>query len=381
MYSLLYNSAGEYDDSNLLRSTYSSHKSGTCAIYITLGRLGYRVKRFKQEFGGLSKTNASLLIIPAIDTERPIKPSEWTDLSGWVRSGNTAVIFLDRSKPVHEKKEEEKAYPSFRSPLSKDVNELNVKVPRLSLMDINKQAEKKVRTFSEKTGDYIREALERSLVLFSNRDNDIVCCRLMGAGNIFIIRGAWMISNEGIIKGGNFCFLMNIIENYTAPQENMEILFDEFHNGYGENRNLWSVLPLNVKAGLVQLLIAVLLIAYTLSRRINKPVPLFDKQRTRTEYLSSMTLLFKTANATKAALDQIRERFLGELRKCCYLPGDAQTESIEKAIARKSTTKAREFAGIVDSMTKMSNKQDLPAKDIINLSSRLSKFIMEVRSI
>jgi len=381
MYFIFYGSSREYDDSNRLRSTYSSQMSGTCALYITLGRLGFHVKRFKNELSELSKTNASIIIIPAIDTERPIKPSEWASLTEWVKSGNTAVIFLDSSKPLAEKNAEETAYPSFKSPLAKGVDELKVKMPSLAVMDKKKPEGKKVKTFSEKTGDYIRDALQRSIVLFKSGNEDTVWYRSMDEGNLFIIKGAWMISNEGITKGGNFCFLMNIIDRYIEPEERTGILFDEYHNGYGEDRNLWTVLPFNVKAGIVQLIIAVLLIVYTLSRRINRPVPLFDRQRTRTEYLTSMTLLFRTANATKATLNQVGDRFLSIIRKAYCLPDDASAEAVEQAIARKSAVKAREFTGIIGTVTKMGDRPDLPAREILLLSSRMSKFIAEVGKI
>lgn len=181
--------------------------------------------------------------------------------------------------------------------------------------------------------------LEESVPVYvDDRGQPVVALTRYGKGAFVLVSSGWLFSNKGLGEADNLAFVLNVVYAAHAdkPSSAPRLLFDEYHHGYGARETLWTIAPTPVKLGLIQLTVALLLLVFSLSRRLTAPVPLPGQERARAEYLTSMATLLQRAGATGAALGQAHEAFRAQACSRLGLPAGAGTAAIVAAVRPRS---------------------------------------------
>jgi hypothetical protein len=116
-------------------------------------------------------------------------------------------------------------------------------------------------------------------------------------------------------------------------------LFDEYHHGdidLGSEASLWAALGHPLQLVLIQIAVAFLVLAAALAVRFGSPIPLGQGiSRTSTEYVTSLAMLYRRAQASTAALETLYRQFLRDLALRLALAPDVSLERLAEVAARR----------------------------------------------
>ena len=157
-----------------------------------------------------------------------------------------------------------------------------------------------------------------------------------GRGRVVIMSDPYVVSNAGLNRADNLFLAVNIA---TGGRARGRILFDEFHQGYGEGQNEvlayfkgTPVLWLFAQGALVALALV-----WTSGRRFARalPAPHVDR-RSKLEFVASMAELQQRARAYDLALENIYTRTRRALARYGGLPAGSTPEQIAERVAARS---------------------------------------------
>lgn len=318
----------ESQPTTVVRSSYSTYPGGYKALYLTLGQLGYPVKRQLRPLALLPERG---LLIIADPYKEAISAYEARRLRAWVSRGNYALVLVEHHQ------ESVYAVGDLRQPA------LNPHAPAA-----NKAANKKLAWWREQMvhaspgesaaaatapsflsdvapaitvqstirfpqGEALPPAVlaktDAAVPLYGDADGTTVLFTPLGTGGIFWSASPWMLSNDGIDKPGNVEFVLRLAD----LQPGAPVIFDEYHHGYGAGMTVWTLMPSLAKLGTAKLALAFVLLLFTLAWRFGAPrLPAEERfTRSRAEYLTSMSAVLERARATHV----VRDRLLVLLRR------------------------------------------------------------------
>ncbi|MFL6282488.1 MAG: DUF4350 domain-containing protein [Pyrinomonadaceae bacterium] len=157
-----------------------------------------------------------------------------------------------------------------------------------------------------------------------------------GHGRVVVMSDPYVVSNAGLNRADNLFLAINLA---TGGRARGRILFDEFHQGYGEGRNEvlayfrgTPVLWLFGQGALVALALV-----WTRGRRFARalPAPHTDR-RSKLEFVASMAELQQRARAYDLALENIYARTRRALARYGGLPATSSPEQIAERVAARS---------------------------------------------
>jgi hypothetical protein len=157
-----------------------------------------------------------------------------------------------------------------------------------------------------------------------------------GHGRVVVMSDPYVVSNAGLNRADNLFLAINLA---TGGRARGRILFDEFHQGYGEGRNEvlayfrgTPVLWLFGQGALVALALV-----WTRGRRFARalPAPHTDR-RSKLEFVASMAELQQRARAYDLALENIYARTRRALARYGGLPASSAPEQIAERVAARS---------------------------------------------
>jgi hypothetical protein len=157
-----------------------------------------------------------------------------------------------------------------------------------------------------------------------------------GRGRVVVMSDPYVISNAGLNRADNLFLAINLA---TGGRARGRVLFDEFHQGYGEGRNEvlayfrgTPVLWLFGQGALVALALV-----WTRGRRFARalPAPHTDR-RSKLEFVASMAELQQRARAYDLALENIYARTRRALARYGGLPATSSPEQIAERVAARS---------------------------------------------
>ena len=307
----------------VMRSSYRTFPEGYKVLYLTLDRLGYRVKRQIRSYVRQEMPRRGLLII-ADPYRKEFTQFEKKELAGWLDAGNYALVSIEQHAgqllPVEDPEffpdiiadmqpsayapnaEEEitagkrvaTARPIAPSFFSTRAPKLAVKTARRFTADIPLEAELGGRTIP-------------AVVLYRDQVGAVVAFSPVGDGGIFWCTSPWTFSNDGLkAHPQNLDFVLALAE----LQPGATILFDEYHHGFGVRASVWTVAPRLTQLGIVELGVAFLLLLLTLAWRFGAvQLPVEERfSRSRAEYLTSMADLLLRVHATHVVIKRLRLR-------------------------------------------------------------------------
>jgi len=324
------------------RTTYSNRPGGVKALYLTLSELGYRVRRYRGTPSRLPPNGVLFLVEP----ESSIRKNESVALQRWIKEGNFLCAFMESELPESAIEwtgpvdpfqgaamtTSSALQPSF---LARGGRPLLIRSRvRLSVGAPAKPEEEEASASLRRPGSVQDfpppELIQAEVPIFSDKHGVTLTYSRLGQGGVILCCSPWTVSNQGLAQSRNLDLIINALQAF-APQKERVILFDEYHHGYGERRSLLSLLPPLARLGLLQLVVALMLLLFSVGRRFGAPVTVEEQKRVRGEYLSAMSILLRRAGAVDLAADRLKERFRRDLAAASRLPHNASEQELARA--------------------------------------------------
>ncbi|MEQ1762505.1 MAG: DUF4350 domain-containing protein [Pyrinomonadaceae bacterium] len=191
-----------------------------------------------------------------------------------------------------------------------------------------------------------------------------------GAGEIVVLSDPFIISNAGIGLVDNAQLAINVMSSGGGL-----VAFDEFHQGYGANRNqffaYFSGTPVIAIFG--QLALIVILVMLSRSRRFGRAVPEGEPdRRTKLEYVGAMAELQQRTRAYDLALENIFGDFK---RRVSNLFGVdvrlTERRQLAKLIAERIKGDAVEIESVLEKVQDIIHGEGTNKKETVALTARL----------
>ena len=297
------------------RSTYHTGPDGLKAVFLTLQAAGFPVARHRHAWTSLPPQATVVLAFPSAFEPAP---EEWERMLEWVRDGGL-LVYSRRSAPSRQAGEQTwlplsalvSTGPGYEAPVI-SVHEHRATLPPSPPLPSSLRLP------------------EEGWPLYGDDTRTAVTWHAIGKGTCVELASPEILSNDGIARRSNLRFVLNLLAQrgwHGEPSRagSGAILFDEYHNGYGnrETRSLWSALPSSVHAGLLQILAAALLLMWVRSRRLAAARELPPPPRERSEYLESMAGLLERAGARRLVARTLRRQLLEGLAKAAGMPAES----------------------------------------------------------
>ncbi len=380
------------------RTTYNNSPGGLQALYLTLGKLGYRVQRWPRPLAGEALPPGTILLA---EPTTPLAALEWEALYAWVQRGNTLLFcaeesrlgdtdFLSDDLPFSEEEPRRRAVPpSQPTSLAQGVTRLQVRTstaletPKASTPARRKGKGKKQDgpafpfASAPRASESWGRVRARAVPVFARDGQAVVSYARVGKGSVIISASPWSFSNEGIGGEDNLRFVCNAL---GAPGKK-SVFFDEYHHGYGENL-AWALVPRPVRWALGQLLLAFAILVYARGRRFGRVVPLLRESRERSEFLGTMTALLRKGEATRLALRTAHEAALHRLRRQLGLPEEAGVAEVAQAARRLDEKGAlRLQAALEHTQAALQKTERLPEGRVMSLIRELDEAERTLRKV
>jgi hypothetical protein len=303
-------------------TTYSVGKGGTKALYQLLDRQGFRTQRYERPLGKLPDSAGVLVMVEPL--ARPMKPEEIASLQEWLNGGGTlllvasadwvlrAVNGVDFEEATVERKTGDSSPVTIKakSPFVQDVGQLQV----LGNTRFSVKKKDKVTTLAE------------------DKNGPVLVTWKEEKGRVILASEGLAPNNGRLLSGDNAVFFVNIAQAQTSAKR-PTILFDEFHQGFGDEegseKSLWSAIGPAMQMAIWYAAFGFLIILYNANRRFGAAKILSRPEyRPSTEYISSMAGLYRRAGAGEIALETIYRAFLRDLSSRVDALPDASAEQI-----------------------------------------------------
>jgi hypothetical protein len=191
-----------------------------------------------------------------------------------------------------------------------------------------------------------------------------------GAGEIVVLSDPFTVSNAGIGLVDNAQLAINIVSTGGGL-----VAFDEFHQGYGANRNqflaYFSGTPVIAIFGQIALIIFVVMLSR--SRRFGRAVPEGEPdRRTKLEYVGAMAELQQRTRAYDLALENIFADFKRRVSNLFGLDvGSAGARRLAKLIAERIKGDASEIESVLEKVQDIIHGEATNKKQTVALATRL----------
>lgn len=377
------------------RSTYSTSPSGLKGLYLTLRQLGIRVGRIRIPPADATKTIAGILFI--VEPSTTIELSTWNVLLNWVMRGNVLFISSENAAllnisarglppappmPVSRTGLINIARPLQPSPVLDGIKRYVVgSAIRLSR---KRWVPREVRPFDFRRafgrprkpsgGQHCKwEQLAGEVPLLADKFGIVMKAVRVGDGWIFLHASPYSLSNQGIARGDNLRLVLNIIEQFCADDQR-GVWFDEYHHGH--RQGLWRGLPEVVRWGIIQAVLALLLVMLSTAKRFGAPtITSLEPPRERSEFLSSMALLFKRARATQATVRLLKMQFIRDALKMPYTLSTPDIDQIVERLMVLPTQEAEEIARLIDEANRLERKEKLSEGEVLRLAIKMREIV------
>jgi uncharacterized protein DUF4350 len=352
-----------------IRSSYSTGATGTRAFYQLLEESGRPVARWRESYLSLAEKAGDALLIAVgpfhLDSTLPTDESQ--AFQAFISGGGNALI-ISRSPAkqlgdpgIHSiainSRITAKNPPWFAAPelivdprsdelivqpteLTKDLNQL-----ALSQLAARMTFALPAKASSERELEINTEVKPRPrpsapVIHLGDQDGAVLADFKYGNGRVVFLSDPFVIANRSLALGSNLRLALNLIDSLGAGRDGgaRRIFFDEYHHGYrSENNPLVSYFRGTPMAWLVfQGLLLSFLIVYTYGKRFARPLPLPQLDRhSPLEFVSSMANLQQAAQARDLAIENIFPRFKAQLCRRVGLSSRAQPEEIIAAVRRR----------------------------------------------
>ena len=191
----------------------------------------------------------------------------------------------------------------------------------------------------------------------------------LGNGRIVILSDPYIFSNGGLSLRDN----LQLARNLLTTTEGL-IAFDEYHHGRGTTRNALAayfsgtpILPI-----LGQLVVLILVILWTSSRRFARPLPLRQiDRRSSLEFVASMAELQERARAYDLAIENVYLRTRRVLARYAGMDYNSPRAEIAARVAARSSLESRALEVLMRRCEEAINGAPVSEQQSIQLVKRL----------
>ena len=369
------------------RSTYHSGLTGTRALYDFLSESGYKVMRWREIPEKLLSDQGQKVDTFVIigRTSLAVGEDQAENLLAWVQRGGRLVI-VDRQPEAHVLPPSgpwamatvitrDPAYnldPLKPEELIENVEPIHAVLPTELTYNIEsvmpsrlaasisfsrnapEKKDKEEETQNESQTEHEDPSLTPSEVTVTAEDSKpaspapvvhvgdskrvLLIDYPHGQGRIILLSDPYMFSNGGIKLRDNLQLAVNMLASGQGL-----IAFDEYHQGRGVTRNALisyfsgtPVLPI-----LGQIVLLILLVLWTRSRRFARPLPLPQiDRRSSLEFVASMAELQQRARAFDLAIENIYMRTRRVLTRYAGMDYNSPRSEIASRVAARSSLEA-----------------------------------------
>lgn len=402
------------------RSTYHSGATGTRALYDLLSESGYPVMRWRevpaQLMADTSQRVQTFVIIG--HTALPFEEEEIRSLLLWVERGGRLVL-VDRDTFLSGSRGWEVAprfgdFPSFTvnpgdvAEMTENVKPMQPVQPTLLTQNVEsvmpsrfaarmnftrtdiapEQPAPPLQTLPE-SDDFEDEptptpepvvppaaATDQStavspapVIHLGDSRGALLIDYPRGNGRIVILSDPYIFSNGGLSLRDNLQLAINVLTTTNGL-----IAFDEYHQGRGQARNAligyFSGTPILPILG--QLVILILVILWTSSRRFARPLPLKEiDRRSSLEFVASMAELQQQARAFDLAIENVYSRTRRVLARYAGMEYNSPRAEVAERVAARSSLEARALEVLMRQCEEAINGAPVTERQSIQLVRRL----------
>jgi hypothetical protein len=386
------------------RSSYRTMPEGYKALYLTLEKLGYPVHRQTRAFNELPPAGG-LLIVADPFFRRTMALKEGEELTSWLRQGNHALVALEYHAEFlygmlgSEKENDAQAQRAeldqmdgtwFREismpklPVTPPIPMAPIVMPYTTAKPIvpsflAEQAPK-LDTYSYRrfqsdiplTSEQI-DRIGSVVPLYQDGKGVVVAYSAVGQGGIVWCASPWSFSNAGLSSADNLAFVLALANlKPGAP-----VIFDEYHQGFGNKMTVWSLLPKLAKLGVLQLAAALLLLFLTLAWRFG-PAQLPEEERfsrSRAEYLTAMAALLERARATHVVRERLSVLLRRELARRLGVPPQAPAERFLTANAGHAVVDQDQLERVLRLLIHMEGQKRPDPEALLRLAGEMQRML------
>jgi len=380
------------------RSTYHSGPTGTRALYDFLSESGHKVIRWRETTGKLLGTSGSKVTTFVVigQTQIPFTEEEIESLLGWVKGGGRLVL-IDRQPEMQllptsggwslnshqydspaldvdatdQKQMTEKVTPLRPVQPTLLTQNIETVLPSRFAARIKVIGEKP--TISEHQPAGVEGEAEKNspapMVHISDRDGALLVDYAFGLGRITLLSDPFLVANNGISLKDNLQLAINTVSSVDGL-----VAFDEYHQGKGITQNefasYFSGTP--VLAIAAQIVVLILLVIWTGSRRFARPLPLSQiDRRSNLEFVASMSELQERSRAFDLAVENIYSRTRRVLARYAGVDYNSSRTEVAARVAMRSTLDAHSLEILMRQCEETINGAPTSGRQAIDLVRRL----------
>jgi hypothetical protein len=213
------------------------------------------------------------------------------------------------------------------------------------------------------------EVQSAPVVHLANEDKILLVDFPYGSGKIVFLTDPYLISNAGIRLVDNAQLAINAV---AAPGGT--IAFDEFHQGYGADRNrLLAYFAGTPTAIFVQIILLIGVVLFTQSRRFARPLPAREPNRlSKLEYVSAMAELQQRTRAYDLAMENIYSEFRRAMSRFVGVDNfQTPRHNLARLITEKTNLDAGELENLMFKCEEIIHGEPTSKKEVLHLTSRL----------
>jgi hypothetical protein len=383
------------------RSTYHSGPTGTRALYDFLSESGHRVIRWRETTGKLLGTSGSKVTTFVVigQTQLPFTEEEIESLLGWVQGGGRLVLIDRRPEmqllpksggwSLNSRQYDSPALDvdaTDQKQMTENVTPMRPVQPTLLTQNIEtvlpSRFAARIKVMGEKPtiGEHQPAVAEGEagraeknspapMVHISDRDGALLVDYAYGLGRITLLSDPYVVANNGISLKDNLQLAINTVASVDGL-----VAFDEYHQGKGVTQNefasYFSGTP--VLAIAAQIIVLILLVIWTGSRRFARPLPLSQiDRRSNLEFVASMSELQERSRAFDLAVENIYSRTRRVLARYAGVDYNSSRTEVAARVAMRSTLDARSLEILMRQCEETINGAPTSGRQAIDLVRRL----------
>lgn len=156
---------------------------------------------------------------------------------------------------------------------------------------------------------------------------------------------------------------------------NRNVAFNEYYHGIGKGKTSGlALMSLAVQLALLQLIIAIVLLLLSQSKRFGIPVQVHEIiKRQENEKVFALSNLFIKARANSVVLEIVQEKFNRELSKYLGLPQGVENEELIRAAEKDATLNKHHAAAVMQDSVDYINKKGKSNKELAGMIRRLDE--------
>jgi hypothetical protein len=385
------------------RSTYHSGPTGTRALHDLLSESGYKVMRWRETPEKLLSESGKMVntFVVVGQTQVAFSEEEAQALRTWIARGGRFVLIdrvLDRHLmpnsggwTVHAR---EFGFPTIEvnpadpTQMTESVTALQPVQPTILTSSIQDVMPSKfgsrlsiVPPTAEELENYEYSEYDEAptadsefaspapVVHIADRNGALLVDYVYGAGSVVVLSDPYIVANGGIKLNDNLQLAINAVAGRSGL-----IAFDEYHQGKGITRghlaSYFAGTPVLAIGG--EILLLILLILWTNSRRFGRPLPLPQvDRRSSLEFVASMAELQERSRAFDLAIENIYTRTRRVLARHAGLDYNSPRSEIAARIASKSSIDANKLDTLMRQCEEVINGGPINWRQSIDLVRRL----------